>query len=201
MVGLAGLKLSEFAPHTIEALRQALPGYAAFTNPVDVTAEVLVNTEVGYATLQATAADPNTDLVLVPIPVEYGKTTAMLADSMVRVQLEETNTPIVPVWMSDRTGEGHRKMIDGGLMPMRAVGNAVLAIQRFIEYGHWKAKFERDWRPLSDVTGVEATSNLSEAKTKHCSSRPAFRRRRAWWRVRRPRPRRPFAMSVTAAQS
>ncbi|MFJ4292217.1 acetate--CoA ligase family protein [Cupriavidus sp. NPDC089707] len=166
MVGLAGLKLSEFASHTIEALRQALPGFAAFTNPVDVTAEVLVNTEVSYATLKATAADPNTDLVLVPIPVEYGKTTAMLADSMVRVQLEETNTPIVPVWMSDRTGEGHRKMIEGGLMPMRAVGNAVLAVQRFIEYGRWKAKFEREWQPLADVNGAEATANLSEAKTK-----------------------------------
>lgn len=166
MVGLAGLKLSEFAPHTIEALRNALPGFAAFTNPVDVTAEVLVNTEVSYATLKATAADPNTDLVLVPIPVEYGKTTAMLADSMVRVQLEEANTPIVPVWMSDRTGEGHRKMIDGGLMPMRAVGNAVLAVQRFIEYGRWKAKFEREWRPLADVSTAEATANLSEAKTK-----------------------------------
>lgn len=166
MVGLAGLKLSEFAPHTIEALRQALPGFAAFTNPVDVTAEVLVNTEVSYATLKATAADPNTDLVLVPIPVEYGKTTAMLADSMVRVQLEEANTPIVPVWMSDRTGEGHRKMIEGGLMPMRAVGNAVLAVQRFIEYGRWKARFEREWRPLADVTTDEATANLSEAKTK-----------------------------------
>ncbi|BDB27489.1 acyl-CoA synthetase [Cupriavidus sp. TA19] len=166
MVGLAGLKLSEFAPATIEALRNALPGFAAFSNPVDVTAEVLVNTEVSYATLKATAADPNTDLVLVPIPVEYGKTTAMLADSMVRVQSEETGTPIVPVWMSDRTGEGHRKMIDGGLMPMRAVGNAVLAIQRFIEYGRWKSGFEREWQPLANVAGTEATANLSEARTK-----------------------------------
>ncbi|HBD37675.1 MAG TPA: CoA-binding protein, partial [Cupriavidus sp.] len=166
MVGLAGLKLSEFAPATIEALRAALPGFAAFNNPVDVTAEVLVNTEVSYATLKATTSDPNTDLVLVPIPVEYGKTTAMLADSMVRVQAEVAGTPIVPVWMSDRTGEGHRKMIDGGLMPMRAVGNAVLAIQRFIEYGRWKAGFEHQWRPLADVTTSAVTSNLSEARTK-----------------------------------
>ncbi|MBF6989219.1 acetate--CoA ligase family protein [Cupriavidus sp. IK-TO18] len=166
MVGLAGLKLSEFAPATIEALRNALPGFAAFNNPVDVTAEVLVNTEVSYATLKATAADPHTDLVLVPIPVEYGTTTAMLADSMVRVQAEETNTPIVPVWMSDRTGEGQRKMIDGGLMPMRAVGNAVLAVQRFIEYGKWKARFECEWRPLAEVSSADATANLSEARTK-----------------------------------
>ncbi|RDK08867.1 acetate--CoA ligase family protein [Cupriavidus lacunae] len=166
MVGMAGLKLAEFAPATIEALKEALPGFAAFSNPVDVTAEVLVNTEVSYATLKATASDPNTDLVLVPIPVEYGKTTAMLADSMVRVQSEQTATPIVPVWMSDRTGEGQRKLIDGGLMPMRAVGNAVLAVKRFIEYGRWKAGFDHQWQPLASVAGTGATANLSEAKTK-----------------------------------
>ncbi|SCU75941.1 CoA-binding protein [Cupriavidus necator] len=165
MVGLAGLKLAEFAPATIESLRQALPGFAAFHNPVDVTAEVLVNTEVSYATLKATASDPNTDLVLVPIPVEYGKTTAMLADSMVRVQAEVA-TPIVPVWMSDRTGEGQRKMIEGGLMPMRAVGNAVLAVQRFIEYGRWKAAFDCEWQPLAAGGSAQAPANLSEAKTK-----------------------------------
>lgn len=147
MVGTAGLTLSKFAPTTLAALGEALPGYAAFDNPVDVTAEVLVNAEVGYAALKATARDPNTDLVLVPIPVEYGKTSAMLADSMVRVQAEES-TPIVPVWMSDRTGEGHRKMIDGGLMPMRAVGNAVLAVKRFIWYGKWRAGFDAGWQPL-----------------------------------------------------
>lgn len=168
MVGTAGLTLSKFAPQTLDTLARTLPGYAAFDNPVDVTAEVLVNAEVGYAALKATASDPNTDLVLVPIPVEYGKTSAMLADSMVRVQSEES-TPIVPVWMSDRTGEGHRKMIEGGLMPMRAVGNAVLAVKRFIEYGRWRAQLERDWSPLGHVGGNDASAShttLSEARGK-----------------------------------
>ena len=165
MVGIAGLTLSKFAPETLGALSRALPGYAAFDNPVDVTAEVLVNAEVGYAALKATASDPNTDLVLVPIPVEYGKTSAMLADSMVRVQSEES-TPIVPVWMSDRTGEGQRKMIEGGLMPMRAVGNAVLAVKRFIEYGKWRAQFDHDWHPLGETAPRKAegaSATLSEA--------------------------------------
>ena len=169
MVGISGLSLSKFSPETLEALSRALPGYAAFDNPVDVTAEVLVNAEVGYAALKATASDPNTDLVLVPIPVEYGKTSAMLADCMVRVQSEDA-TPIVPVWMSDRTGEGHRKMIDGGLMPMRAVGNAVLAVKRFIEYGKWRTQFDQDWRPLGEAApaGQQAgePSTLSEARGK-----------------------------------
>jgi acyl-CoA synthetase (NDP forming) len=165
MVGTAGLKLAEFAPATIAALKKALPGFAAVDNPVDVTAEVLVNSEVSYATLKATASDPNTDLVLVPIPVEYGQTTVVLGESLVKVQSEVT-TPIVPVWMSDRTGEGHRKMIDGGLMPMRAIGNTVMAVKRFIEYGRWRAGFDHKWLPLGSVGEAEATANLSEAKTK-----------------------------------
>ncbi|WP_349605875.1 MULTISPECIES: acetate--CoA ligase family protein [Cupriavidus] len=165
MVGTAGLKLAEFEPATIDALAKALPGFAAINNPVDVTAEVLVNAEVSYTTLKATASDANTDLVLVPIPVEYGQTTVLLADSMVRVQ-DEVDTPIVPVWMSDRTGEGQRRMIDGGLMPMRAVGNAVLAVRRFIEYGRWRAGFDGAWRPLGNVAASDGTTNLSEARTK-----------------------------------
>ncbi|MGO4810832.1 acetate--CoA ligase family protein [Cupriavidus sp. 2MCAB6] len=165
MVGTAGLKLAEFAPETVAALKKALPGYAAVDNPVDVTAEVLVNSEVSYATLKATASDPNTDLVMVPIPVEYGQTTVLLGESLVKVQGEVT-TPIVPVWMSDRTGEGHRKMIDGGLMPMRAIGNTVLAIKRFIAYGRWRAEFDHKWLPLGSVGEAEATANLSEARTK-----------------------------------
>lgn len=165
MVGTAGLTLSSFEPATIEALGKALPGFAAINNPVDVTAEVLVNAEVSYATLKATASDPNTNLVLVPIPVEYGQTTVLMADSMVKVQ-GEVDTPIVPVWMSDRTGEGHRRMIDGGLMPMRAVGNAVLAVKRFIEYGRWRAGFDSQWRPLGNMATSDHRANLSEAASK-----------------------------------
>ncbi|WP_321912183.1 acetate--CoA ligase family protein [Paraburkholderia sp. J11-2] len=165
MVGLAGLPLAAFAAQTLQKLRDALPGYAAIDNPVDVTAEVLVNAEVSYATLKATASDPNTDIVLVPIPVEYGKTTALLGESLVKVQ-REVSTPIVPVWMSDRTGAGHRTIIEGGLMPMRAVGSAVLAVKRFIEYGRWRTRFNNAWTPLGATASHAASLHLSETETK-----------------------------------
>ncbi|NLP62619.1 acetate--CoA ligase family protein [Paraburkholderia sacchari] len=165
MIGLAGLTLTRFAPQTLQKLRDTLPGYAAIDNPVDVTAEVLVNAEVSHAALKATASDPNTDIVLVPIPVEYGRTTTLLGASLVDVQ-REVSTPIVPVWMSDRTGEGHRTIIEGGLMPMRAVGNAVLAVKRFIEYGRWRTRFDSAWVPLGAIASHAANMGLSEARTK-----------------------------------
>lgn len=165
MVGTAGLTLATFTQDTLSQLRAALPDYAAISNPVDVTAEVLVNSELSYATLKATANDAHTDIVLVPIPVEYGKTTTILGESMVRVQAE-VDTPIVPVWMSDRTGEGHRKMIDGGLMPMRAISSTVLAVSRFMQHGRWRAGFDPDWKPSCVGGEARQTVNLSEAKTK-----------------------------------
>ena len=64
------------------------------------------------------AEDPDTGLVVLPIPVEYGQPTALMAESMVKVQAD-VKTPIVPIWISDRTGEGQRIMIEGGLAPMR----------------------------------------------------------------------------------
>ncbi|SAL82896.1 hypothetical protein AWB74_06421 [Caballeronia arvi] len=84
---------------------------------------------------------------------------------MVRVQAE-VDTPIVPIWMSDRTGEGHRKMIDGGLMPMRAISSTLLAIRRFMEHGRWRAGFDPNWSPSCAAGAAQQTVNLSEAKTK-----------------------------------
>ncbi|SEB24756.1 acetate--CoA ligase family protein [Variovorax sp. YR216] len=166
-VGIAKLELAKFAPHTLDALGAALPSYAAFDNPVDVTAEVLVDSALTDVTLKATAEDPNTDLVVVPIPVEYGRTTELLAQSMVKVQ-REVATPIVPVWMSDRSGAGQRILIEGGLMPMRSLRGAARALTRYIGYGRWLSKLRADWQPLGSATQKEAPSTvtLTEAEGK-----------------------------------
>ncbi|ADP18248.1 ATP-grasp domain protein 2 [Achromobacter xylosoxidans A8] len=164
-IGLGGLVMSEFTPQTLQTLRTMLPDYAAIDNPVDVTAEVLVDPTLTYSALKATAEDPNTDLVVVPIPVEYGQTTTLLGESMARVQ-REVKTPIVPIWMSDRTGEGHRHMIEGGLMPMRSVRNAVKAMRRYIDYGNWRAAFDAAWNPLGRSRPAAATATLSEVDAK-----------------------------------
>lgn len=164
-IGAEGLKMSTFAPETLAGLRAALPSYAAIDNPVDVTAEVLVNKDITYTTLKTTASDPNTDVVIVPIPVEYGRTTQLMAESMVRVQ-REVGIPIVPVWMSDRTGEGLRILIEGGLMPLRSVRNTVRAIQRYAQWGRWRSAFDAAWEPLGSTGAAPATRALDEATAK-----------------------------------
>lgn len=164
-IGVAGLTMSELAPETLTKMRKWLPPYAPIGNPVDVTAEVLVNSDIAYATLKATADDPDTGLVVVPIPVEYGETTALIARSMVKVQADVT-TPLVPIWISDRSGAGHATMIEGGLAPMRSVRNAVNAIRRYAEYGRWQAAQDKSWRPLGQAEAVRDTVTLTEAAAK-----------------------------------
>jgi acyl-CoA synthetase (NDP forming) len=103
--------------------------------------------------------------VVVPIPVEYGETTALIAQSMVKVQAD-VKTPLVPIWISDRTGAGQAALVEGGLAPMRSVRNAVAAIGRYINYGRWQAGRDPSWQPLGQVDAAAETATLTEAAAK-----------------------------------
>jgi acetate---CoA ligase (ADP-forming) len=61
--GAAGLKLPEFAPRTKRALRAALPDFASQNNPLDVTGQAAVETEMFEGALEALANDPSVGLV------------------------------------------------------------------------------------------------------------------------------------------
>lgn len=145
-VGFSGLRLAQFSPETRARLSELLPHYAAIDNPVDTTAEILHDTEVGYAVLSTVARDPDVRLILFPFPVEYGRITTEVAKGAVRLQ-RETDVPIVPVWMSDRLGEGYAQLVDGGMMPSRSLLKSVRAVGRWLEYGRWLKGFDRSWHP------------------------------------------------------
>ncbi|WP_422085175.1 acetate--CoA ligase family protein [Variovorax sp.] len=133
-VGLAGLTLAEFAPHTTELLRSKLPDYAAVNNPVDTTAAVLSDADLIESTLGAVAADPNLGCVIAPIALDYGETTIRMAQTIIAAQAR-VQSPIVPIWMSDRLGEGYRMLVAAGFAPPRSVGKAITAIKRWTEWG------------------------------------------------------------------
>ncbi len=89
---------------------------------------------------------PTVDLILHPFPMEYGAATTQAAASVVRVQ-GETATPIVPVWISDRTGGGYDALVAAGMAPVRSIGKAVRAVERWAAYGRWKARSHAAWVP------------------------------------------------------
>ncbi|KRD46691.1 acyl-CoA synthetase [Acidovorax sp. Root275] len=166
-VGTAGLTLAQFAPHTRQVLADLLPDFAALDNPVDTTAAVLSDAALIEKSLSAVAVDPNLGCVIVPIALDYGDTTIQLARTIIAAQ-KGCATPIIPIWMSDRMGEGYRMLVEGGFAPPRSVGKAIKAIQRWIEYGRWKrASAARvPLNPMAVLAQATATRSLSEAEAK-----------------------------------
>ena len=63
--GAQGLALPEFTPRTRAKLRRALPHYASQNNPLDVTGQAAVETEMFCDALDALAHDPGVGLVAI----------------------------------------------------------------------------------------------------------------------------------------
>jgi acetate---CoA ligase (ADP-forming) len=166
-VGTAGLTLAQFTPHTRELLGALLPAYAALDNPVDTTAAVLSDAALIEKSLSAVAVDPHLGCVIVPIALDYGDTTIQLARTIIAAQ-KGCATPILPIWMSDRMGEGYRMLVENGFAPPRSVGKAVKAIQRWVEYGRWKRSpgAGAPMKTVAVLAPARATRSLSEAEAK-----------------------------------
>ncbi|ABM57562.1 acetate--CoA ligase family protein [Verminephrobacter eiseniae] len=171
-VGAAGLRLAAFTPETTALLRARLPDYAAIGNPVDTTAMVLSDQSVVETTLGRVASDANLGLTIVPIALDYGASTTRMADCIIHAQ-QGCAAPIVPIWMSDRLGEGYQRLVAAGFAPPRSVGKAVSAIRRWVEYGrHRRANPDVGalQRPLAQPGQRShdggATRSLGEAQAK-----------------------------------
>lgn len=166
-VGAAGLTLPAFSAETTETLRRNLPAYAAIGNPVDTTAAVISDEHLVERTLGAVARDPHVGMTLVPISLDYGETTTRMARNIIAVQ-KDCATPIVPIWMSDRQGEGYQLLVRHGYAPPRSVGKAIAAIARWVAWGRWqRAHAGAAARQLTlTPAGAFTTRSLSESQAK-----------------------------------
>ncbi len=157
VLGASGVQLAEFAPATLERLRARLPSYAAIGNPVDTTTITMSDPQVIDDTLLAVAEDPSVGLVVLPYAIDYGAATAGTARRFVDIQ-SRTGKPILPIWMSDRLGEGYRVFADAGMAPMRSARNAARAIRRWLAYGRWLAERAGEPAPLLLTQGIGPTA-------------------------------------------
>lgn len=133
IAGAAGLPMAVFAPETKAALRKLLPDFASIDNPVDTTADILRNPEASAACLRAICADPAVGTVLFPIPMDYGSITDGMAQAIATVAAE-TETLIVPVWMSRRLGGGFQLLETAGLLPFLSLSDAIAALSKAIPW-------------------------------------------------------------------
>jgi acyl-CoA synthetase (NDP forming) len=171
MVGQAGLKLASFAPQTTQVLASQLPPYAAIGNPVDTTTAVISDPTLIDSTLLAVCEDPSVGLVLMPVTIDYGDVTVKVAESVVRVQ-RQTDTPVLPIWMSSRAGEAVGVYAEAGLVPVASVGKAVKAAKRWLAHAERQASHATrpPFEPLlmsmtaDELQGPARTLDESEGK-------------------------------------
>jgi acyl-CoA synthetase (NDP forming) len=134
-----GVEIPEFAPETVERLRQVVPPFAAIQNPVDVTGYILVNRDLLRNALRAVQDDPNLDaLVLVsdlpraapPDPalvVEmYRATTTLLRESHKPIiVMGNTLTDVTAFGRDVAAQTGHPGVLGGIHHGLTALGRAV----------------------------------------------------------------------------
>jgi len=111
-----GLELPEFAPATAAELRRLLPPFASVGNPADVTAAVLGDPQMFHGVLRAAAADPNVDLIALPLAAVTGRFAASLAREIAALATQ-TGIPTLVAWNGppDTTAEGYRVLDEAGV--------------------------------------------------------------------------------------
>lgn len=163
IAGAARLPMAAFAPATTAALKKLLPDFASIGNPVDTTADILRNQELCAECLRIVCADPAVGTVLFPIPMDYGVITEGMARAIAEVSAE-TETLIVPVWMSRRLSGGFQLMEAAGLLPFMSLSDAIAALTKAVA-----------WKPEAPQIGAAhgnteraagGTRMLSEAAAK-----------------------------------
>jgi len=163
IAGGAGLPMAAFAPATKAALRKLLPDFASIDNPVDTTADILRNQQASVECLRILCADPGVGTVLFPIPMDYGGITDGMAQAIATVAAE-TDTLIVPVWMSRRLGGGFQLLETEGLLPFLALSDAIAVLAKAVP---WKTPAALP-APSSPPAAAAASGGrmLSEAAAK-----------------------------------
>ena len=168
-VGAYGLTLSTFTDETLKRLAEVLPDYAAINNPIDTTSISISHPQAYADALVAAAKDANTDLVLAPLPMDYNQYSVTNGNTIIKAQ-QETDIPIVPIWMSERQGAGYGILAEAGMVPFRSLRNMGKAVRRWIDWGQWRARLDESWTPMLSHTGSvpdpEATRTLNEVQGK-----------------------------------
>jgi acyl-CoA synthetase (NDP forming) len=112
----AGLELPALDPATLEKLRAIVPTFAALNNPIDVTAGILDDPGMFREALRLIAADPNVDMIALPLAAVGGAIGTALAREVAALR-RETDVPILVAWNApeESTREAYAILADAGV--------------------------------------------------------------------------------------
>lgn len=97
-----GLELGVFSDDTVIALHDLLPKFASFANPLDVTANAVMNPSALSMVLTVVARDPAVDMLALTFAGASGKAGLAIAEAVEAVHAE-TRLPIVISWNAPRS--------------------------------------------------------------------------------------------------
>ncbi len=141
--------LAALAPSTIETLNSALPPTWSKGNPVDIIGDA--NGARYGAALQAVAADPNVDAILVmncPTAVASADEAAeSVIETVTREDAPGQDKPVLACWLGSHAAIGARKKLSGAGIP--AFATPEQAIDGFVYLG----EFARGVAHLSEIGG------------------------------------------------
>jgi acyl-CoA synthetase (NDP forming) len=161
MIAAAGLRLPELAATTQAVLHDGLiPSYLRVSNPVDCGGPPVADAR-GRRILDAILADPNVDVLVVPITGAVAMFSEPFARDLVDVA-QTTDKPIFVVWGAPPGTDDtyYLRLLDGGLPVFRSFGNCVKALTAYL--GYWS--FARSYRSPFDGAPVEPLPAAGRAR-------------------------------------
>lgn len=156
-----GGELAELAPPTIERLSSVLPPTWSHANPVDIVGDAAP--ERYRAALEAMAADPGVDVVLVMnCPTALGSS----ADAAAKVaelgdEGEIGGKPVLACWLGEHTArEGRRILTEAGIPSFETPEDAAIAASYL---GEW-SRAQRELLRTPSSQGADAASDRAAAQ-------------------------------------
>lgn len=141
MAADAGLHLPDLTAKTQKLLHDGLiPTYLRVSNPVDCGGPPVADAR-GRRILDAIVADPNVDIVVIPITGAVVTFSEPFTRDIVEVA-KTTDKPIFVVWGAPAGTDDtyYKRLLDGGLPTFRTFGNCIAAVRAYQDYWTFAAR-------------------------------------------------------------
>ncbi|MDZ4826913.1 MAG: acetate--CoA ligase family protein, partial [Actinomycetota bacterium] len=142
MLADAGLALPDLTKESQRALHDGLiPAYLRVSNPVDCGGPPVADPR-GRRILDVIVADPNVDIVVIPITGAVEMFSKPFTRDIVAVA-RTTTKPIFVVWGAPAGTDDtyYKQLLDGGLPTFRTFNNCVKAARAYVDYWTFAARY------------------------------------------------------------
>jgi acyl-CoA synthetase (NDP forming) len=142
LIADAGLSLPRLTKATCDELRTHIPDYLRVHNPVDSGGPPSGDPTKGPAILKAILADPNVDLLVVPITGALESMSTPFTQDLVEAATA-SDIPIVVVWGSPTESKPFTEILAGSsrLVTVRTFHNAVRVASAYFDHHEFRARY------------------------------------------------------------